>query len=166
MLRLVLVRSVCMNTAENGSPCKTGDAQKVANYLLSVEGLYAGYHIIVDEDNTIVFQDPATRRAYGSYGGNDGIQLAFACDADHWRTHVDQASMTKAMARMKTVLSTYSIAKTRLTVNSTWARVPLSATNPAYIIVPASSTGVIAHSDIQSNRSDPGPHFPWSTLLA
>ena len=158
-----------MNTAENKSPCLAGDAQKVANYLLSVEGLYAGYHIIVDEDNTIVFQDPATRRAYGSYGGNDGIQLAFACNARHWETHyqkINSNSLYKALLRMRSTLDHYNISKTRLSILSSWTRVEPTDDDPGYIIVPASSVGVIGHGDIQSNRSDPGRYFPWGDLLA
>ncbi len=157
-----------LHTADNNIPCTDGNAQRIEEYFHNLEDEHGGYHIIIDEDNTLVSQDPATRRAYGAIGGNDGIQLGFACNADHWCTHYQRLHsnpLYKSLLRAKNALDYYGIERTRLEVDADWPVHPPTNTRPGYILVPADAVGVIGHSDIQSNKNDPGRCFPWEDLL-
>ena len=157
-------RFAVIHTTEGGLAAQTGDRDRVVNYLRQVDGRYSGYHYIVDAGGYTRYLDPASYRAYHAYGGNAGVGIAVASDAAFLNQLTD-AGRQAIVSNIQTILGLHSIPRTRIDV-STGTQVAATADTPAYILLPATTSGVTAHGDIQSDRTDPGPHFPWNDLLS
>ena len=151
-------RFVVVHTAESGGGGRPGAAQNVADYFLSIgqssvePPRYAGYHFIIDEATTLTFLDPATHRAYHAIHGNDGVGISFACNSSDWAT-MATSRRDAMLSRANTVIRQYLTAPYR--------RSP-GGTPPGR---GALDGLIVAHGDIQLDRSDPGRDFPWATLL-
>lgn len=156
-------RFAVIHTSEGGLTGVTGDRDRLIAYLRTVEGRYAGYHYVVDAGGVTRYLDPSTHRAYHSYGGNDGVGICIATDAAKFGD-LSPAGQTAIINNIIATLGAHSIPRTRIDV-STGTPVAATTTTPGYILLPSTASGVTGHGDIQDDRTDPGPGFPWDDLL-
>ena len=151
-------RFFVVHTAESGDGAP-GDAANVAAYFRSLSApppgedpIFAAYHWIIDEATTLMFLDPGTHRAYHAIYGNDGIGIGFACNAADWPT-------MPASRRIAMLTRANAIIRGRLPAG--YQRHPGGVPPPSGGLLGM----VVAHGDIQGNRTDPGTAFPWTELL-
>jgi len=148
-----------IHTAENAGAAAAGTAKNVAKWQnVQQEVPASGYHYLVDLGETLLCCDPDRYRAYGAIGGNDGIQIGLALRRSDF-TGLSAANMKTLIDRVKAILTEHGISATRLTPPrgpAGWTR--KTRGKVAYWTPPDPLTkkGIVAHSDIQSDRGDPG----------
>lgn len=156
-----------LHTAENGGEGVDGNAANVVRYLKSLQGRYAGYHYVVDQANTIMMLDPTTHRAYGSLGGNDGIQIGMALSASDW-ANMSSSEISAITDRVKAILVAAGIPRQKLTADlwpESTSVAGVSYKTPPDSLDTLAEGGFLFHSDIQGDRSDPGDDFPTGNLF-